>query len=293
MAYTSCVCVKVISKRLWCFFTLFGRLVCLRPDAGLVWLGPRTYPRALFTPNRSVGHAIPDNFGANQWGRTGVSGNDNAIQFFHYRLLLCPVQLCAVSWVNIVVKSNKFSFPMILVWDRKWVNIARYSVKTIWLVDESDVVFILSLGDKRSGVRGGPDPILGGKTSVSSVRSRRPMEWKSTFTEYIPVPTVAFVRWAVTITISSSIRVVAIATPSTPPRINRELMLNYRTIQIIVVVMAHMLYFSDKCVYCLPVPPQLVNALIVHNRYKKYTTLVWKLSLHSFPLSSHPGHIPS
>jgi len=40
----------------------------------------------------------------------------------------CPVRLCAVSWVNIA-KSNKFPFPMILVWDRKWVIIARYSVE--------------------------------------------------------------------------------------------------------------------------------------------------------------------
>jgi len=51
------------------------------------------------------------------------------IQFFHYRLPLCPVQLHAVSWVDIVAKSNKFPFPMILVCDRKWVNIARYSVE--------------------------------------------------------------------------------------------------------------------------------------------------------------------
>ena len=51
------------------------------------------------------------------------------IQCFHYRLPLCPVQLRAVSWVNIVAKSNKFPFPMILVWDRKWVNIARCSVE--------------------------------------------------------------------------------------------------------------------------------------------------------------------
>ena len=100
-----------------------------------------TYPRTLFTPNRSVGRAITDNFGANQWGWTDVSGNDNhsslitskesqfAIQFFHYRLPLCPVQLRAVSRVNIVTESNKFPFPMILVWDRKRENIARYSVE--------------------------------------------------------------------------------------------------------------------------------------------------------------------
>ena len=51
------------------------------------------------------------------------------IQFFHYRLPLCLVQLCAVSWVNIVANSNKSPFPMVLVWDRKWVNIAGYSVE--------------------------------------------------------------------------------------------------------------------------------------------------------------------
>jgi len=68
-----------------------------------------------------------DYFGANQLGRTCVSGNDNhsllitskesqfAIQFFQYRLPLYPVQLHAVSRVNIIAKSNKFSFPMILV----------------------------------------------------------------------------------------------------------------------------------------------------------------------------------
>jgi len=56
-----------------------------------------------------TGRAIPDNFGANQWGGTGVSGSGNhsllmtakesqfAIQFLHYRLPLCPAQLCAVS----------------------------------------------------------------------------------------------------------------------------------------------------------------------------------------------------
>jgi len=149
------------------------------------------YPRAFFTPNRSVGRAIPYSFGANQWGRTGVSGNDNhsllitskesqfTIQFFHYRLPLCPVQLRAVSWVNVVAKSNKFPFPMILVWDRKWVNIARYSVEDHligWWVGHLP---ILSLGDKRLGVResvrgGLNDAFLlhfGGKTSVLSARS--------------------------------------------------------------------------------------------------------------------------
>jgi len=89
----------------------------------------------------SVGRMIPDYFETNQWCRTCVSRNDNdslpitskeiqlAILFFHYRLPLCPVQLCAGSWVNIVAKSNKFPLPIILVWDWKWVNTARYSVE--------------------------------------------------------------------------------------------------------------------------------------------------------------------
>ena len=34
-------------------------------------------PKPLFTPNGSVGRAIPDYFGANQWCRTCVSGNEN------------------------------------------------------------------------------------------------------------------------------------------------------------------------------------------------------------------------
>jgi len=76
-------------------------------------------PRPLFAPNSSV----PDYFGTNQLRRTQVSGNDNhsllitsnSIQFFHYRLPLCPVQPCAVSRVHIVAKSNTFPFPMILV----------------------------------------------------------------------------------------------------------------------------------------------------------------------------------
>jgi len=94
-------------------------------------------PRPLFTPNRSVGHAILDYFGAYQWCRTCVFENGSfslpitskesqlAIQFFHYKLPLFPVQLCAVSRVNIFAKPNKFPFPMILVWDQNWVNVAR------------------------------------------------------------------------------------------------------------------------------------------------------------------------
>jgi len=91
-------------------------------------------PRPLFTANRSVGRAIPDYFSANQWSRTCVSENGNhflliesqpATQLVHYRLPLFPVQLCAVNRVNFVVKSTKFLFPTILVWDWKRVNVAR------------------------------------------------------------------------------------------------------------------------------------------------------------------------
>ena len=94
-----------------------------RTQFRLIW--HRTLdPRPLFTPHRFVRRAIPDYFGANQWCRICVSGNDNhsllitakeikvAIHCFHYRLPLCPVQLCAVSRVNVVAK---FPFPMILV----------------------------------------------------------------------------------------------------------------------------------------------------------------------------------
>ena len=113
---------------------LIGRSLCL------IWRLTLDL-RPLFTPNRSAGCAIPDYFGANQWCRTCVSGNDDhsllitakesqfASQLFHYRLPLCPVQLCAVSRVNIVAKANKFPFPMILAWDWKRVNVARYSVE--------------------------------------------------------------------------------------------------------------------------------------------------------------------
>jgi len=84
---------------------------------------------------------IQDYVGANQCCRTCVSGHGNhslltsskgsqlAIQFFHYRLSLFPVQLRVVSWVDIIAKSNKFPCQMILVWDRKRVNVARYSVE--------------------------------------------------------------------------------------------------------------------------------------------------------------------
>jgi len=75
-----------------------------------------------FTSNKSVGRVIT--LETNQWCRICVSGNDNqallitsklAIQFCHYRLPLCLVQLPAVSGVNIFAKSNQFLFPMTLV----------------------------------------------------------------------------------------------------------------------------------------------------------------------------------
>ena len=84
-------------------------------------------PRPLFTPNRFVGCAIPDYFGANQWCRTCVSVNSNhslpttskesqhTVYSFHYLLPLFLVQLRAVSRVNIVAKSDKLPLPMILV----------------------------------------------------------------------------------------------------------------------------------------------------------------------------------
>ena len=148
-------------------------------------------PRLLFTPNRSVGHTISDHIGANQWYRTCVSGNDNhsllitsiesqlAIQFFLYRLPLCPVQVRAVSQVNIVAKSNKFLFPMILVWDRKWVNFARYSMDDHligWWVGRWThfVSGRQTVGRPREHPRSigrGPfTPFREGRTSVASVR---------------------------------------------------------------------------------------------------------------------------
>ena len=100
------------------------------------------------------------------------------IQFFHYRLPLCPVQLRAVSWGNIVAKSNKFPFPMILVWDRKWVNIARYSVEDHligWWVGRRThfVSGRQTVGRPRERPRRTRRRFFlpWGKTSVSSVRS--------------------------------------------------------------------------------------------------------------------------
>jgi len=148
--------------------------------------------RPVFTPNRSVGRAIPDYFGANQWCRTCVSGNNNhallimskvsqlAIQFFHYKLPLCPVQLRAVIRVGIVAKSNKFPFPMILVWDREQVNVARYSVEDHligwWVGRRTHFVSMRKTVGRprehpRSIGRGLFTPFLGGWMSVPSVRS--------------------------------------------------------------------------------------------------------------------------
>ena len=65
---------------------------------------------------------IPFYFKANQWCRTCISRNDNysllitskenqlTIQSFHYRLPNCPVQLLAVSRVNIVANQTNFPF---------------------------------------------------------------------------------------------------------------------------------------------------------------------------------------
>jgi len=84
---------------------------------------------------------------------------------------------------------------MILVWDRKRMNVTRYSVEDHligWW--ESDVKLILSLGDKRSDVResirGRSDEAFAlhfcgvGRPSWASGPRQigRPMGWKSTFT---------------------------------------------------------------------------------------------------------------
>ena len=186
-----------------CFFTPFGRPVHLGPVPELVWLGRRTYPRALFTPNRSVGRAIPDNFGANQWGQTGVSGNDNhsllitlkesqfAIQFFHYRLPLCQGNfVLLVEWI---LSRNQTNFPFQWSYSMRPKNewtLLGTPWKTIWLVDESDVVLILSLGDghlrehPRRTLRHFFTLFLGVRRlsrAFSPRRTGRPMEWKRSF----------------------------------------------------------------------------------------------------------------
>jgi len=118
-------------------------------------------PRPLFIQNRAAGRVITVYFGANRWGRTHsllITSKESqlAIQFFHYRLPLISVQLRAVGRKNIVVKSNKFPFPMILVWDRKWVNVARYSVEDhliSWWVGRPRLIGLILSQDKRSDVR--------------------------------------------------------------------------------------------------------------------------------------------
>ena len=151
-------------------FHSIRRPVRLRPNAVCAWFDIGPWIRGpLFTPDGSAGRAIPDYFGANQWCRTCVSGNGNHfqliiskenqsnIEFFHCRLPLFPMQLHAVSRLNIVAKSNRFPFLMILVRDRKRVNIARQSVKDSWIGwwvwRLRPIGLTLSLGDRRSDVR--------------------------------------------------------------------------------------------------------------------------------------------
>jgi len=151
----------VPGKPLKVLFHSIGRPVRLGPDAVCVWFGVWPWIPGPFSlqadpsDGRSQITLEPIN---------GASGNDNhsllitskesqfTIQFLHYRLPLCPMQLHAVGRVNNVARSNKFPFPMILVWDGKAWTLLGTPWKTIWLVDESDVVLILSLGDKRSAV---------------------------------------------------------------------------------------------------------------------------------------------
>ena len=44
-------------------------------------------------------------------------------------LQVASLSTATAGWVNFVAKSNKFPFPMILVWDLKQVNVARYSAE--------------------------------------------------------------------------------------------------------------------------------------------------------------------
>jgi len=141
------------------------------------------------------------------WCQTCVSGNDNhsllitlkesqlAIQFLHYRLPLCPVQFRAVRRVNIVAKSNEFPFPMILGWDRKQVNVARYSVEDNlidWWVGRrthfvSGTQTVGCPRERPRSIRWGLfTPLLGEGVRRPSRASgprriRHPMAWKSAF----------------------------------------------------------------------------------------------------------------
>ena len=116
-----------------------------------------------------------------------------------YRLPLCPVQLCAVSRVNIVAKANKFPFLTMLVWDRNWMNAAISNPwKSIWLVDESGIrgwldSFCLWETNSQTSERASeadrrrPFHSISGRLDVRlerpvrASRVRCPRAWKSTF----------------------------------------------------------------------------------------------------------------
>jgi len=110
--------------------------------------------------------------------------SQSAIQFFHYMLPLLPVQLWVVHRVNIIVRSNKFPSPtMIVVRHRKRVNAARQSMNDNligwWVGCPRPIELILSPGYRRSGVRDRSTNAFslhfwGCQTFVS-------MEWKGTF----------------------------------------------------------------------------------------------------------------
>ena len=140
-------------------FHYIGRPIRLGSNAVCIWFGVRC--------------AIPDYFGANQWCRTCVSGNDN-----HSLLIISKEGQLAIQWVNIVVKSNKFPFPLVLVWDRKRVNVARYSVEDHfdWLMSRTSHSCLLETNgrtsERASIGRGLFIPFLGGQTSVLRVRSK-------------------------------------------------------------------------------------------------------------------------
>ena len=60
-----------------------------------------------------------------------------AIQFFHYRFSIFPLQVGAFSRAYFVTKSNKFPFATILVRDQ-WMLLCN-PWKIIWLADESNI----------------------------------------------------------------------------------------------------------------------------------------------------------
>jgi len=163
-------------------------------------------PRPIFIPNRSVGRAIPDYCVANQWCRTRVSEMTTILAHNFKRKWACYSTLSlqvaslsqcltAVSPANIAAKSNNFSFPMILVWDRKRVNVARYSVegRLIGLRVERRTHFVSgrqTVGRPRelprSIERGLFTPFLGGRTSGPR-RTIRLMEKKSVIKVFMPL----------------------------------------------------------------------------------------------------------